>query len=92
MMHGHIFIKVLGFVNHQVNTRDELSVSIYKLNLGTLSLILGFCGTEDIEPGKIRNERRKIMEKVLVECGNGNLIYTNNLGTVTYCFFLWSNL
>jgi hypothetical protein len=33
------------------------------LNLGIFPVVLSFCGTEDIEPEKIRNERRKKWRK-----------------------------
>ena len=70
----------------------EPSRPLQACNGTSLPLPPCLCGTEEIEPGKIRKERRKMMEEALVEYGNGNEDNTNNLGTVNYCLILWSNL
>jgi len=41
---------------------------------------------------KIRNERKNVLERSQVAYLNKNLFYTCYLGTVNYCFVLWSNL
>jgi hypothetical protein len=53
-----------------------------KLQVGILFLALTFCGTLDIESGKIRKEGRKIV--------NVDLVDMYSVGTVKYCFVLWS--
>jgi hypothetical protein len=76
--------KALGFINQKVDTWSEFSTWIYKLNFGILSLFFKFCGTQDIESREIRNEGRKMTERVLVDYRNGHLLAMHYLGTVRY--------
>ena len=84
--------RAVRFINQQANTWSEFSMWIYTLNLFILLFILNFCDNYGIEYGKIRNEGRKIMERSLIACRNGDLVGTYNLGTLKYSFVLWSQL
>lgn len=53
-----------------------------KLQVGILFLAFTFCGTLDIESGKIRKVGRKIV--------NVDLVDMYSMGTVKYSFVLWS--
>ena len=66
----------IGFLSEQVNTKSK-SVRNIKLNLGMLFLFPTFCGTWEIELGKIRDEGTKTIERALVAYRNGRRNFHN---------------
>jgi hypothetical protein len=65
---------------------------MYELSLGIISLFAVSSVFRICSRGKIRNEGRKKLERLLVAYGNVDLMDLYNLGSVKYCFVRWSNL